>query len=123
MNVPTEVLSRYIKEILNEDNPAERRENDNGGNEEGANQSNQIPETRSRGRPRIPPKWSRMISLYGDDLSKVRCYELATDLLVDNAMDRAPVRRRGETEWEPLFWPKAYIKELQDHTTEGNVLS
>jgi hypothetical protein len=64
-----------------------------------------------------------MISVFSDDLSKVRCYDLATDLLVDNAMDKAPVRRRGEVEWEPLFWPKHFLKELEDHTLDGNKLS
>jgi hypothetical protein len=64
-----------------------------------------------------------MISIYGDDLAKVRCYELATDLLLDNAMDKAPMRRRGEAEWKPLFWPKHFIKELPDHTLAGNQLS
>ena len=58
-----------------------------------------------------------------DDLTNVRCFELATDLLLDNAIDKAPMKRRGDVEWEPLFWPKQYIKVLQDHTLEGNRLS
>ena len=64
-----------------------------------------------------------MISLYGDNLGTVRCFDLATDLLLDNAMDKAPVPRRGEIECAPLFWPKEYVKTLQSRTLEGNKLS
>ena len=64
-----------------------------------------------------------MISINGDDLTKVRCFDLATDLLLDNAMDKAPMRRRGEIEWQPLFWPKQFVQQGHDHTLEGNKLS
>ena len=64
-----------------------------------------------------------MISIYGDNLDKLRCFDLATDLLVDNAMDRAPVPRRGEVTWVPLFWPKEFAKGLKGHTLEGDRLS
>ena len=64
-----------------------------------------------------------MISVYHDALTKVRCYELATDLLVDNAMDKAPTKRRNEAEWKPLFWPKEFALTDHDHTLEGNKLS
>ena len=64
-----------------------------------------------------------MISIFSDDLSKVKCYELATDLLVDNAMDKAPARRRNEPEWQPIFWPKHYVAQDHDHSLEGNQLS
>ena len=63
-----------------------------------------------------------MISLYGDNLGTVKCFDLATDLLLDNAMDKAPVPRRGEIECVPLFWPKEYIKTLKCRTLEGNKL-
>ena len=123
MDIPTTVLSQYIKEILEEDqlkNEKMQRQDD----EEDENQPiNIVQEPRSRGRPRIPLRWTRMISLYGDDLSKVRCFDLATDLLIDNAMDKAPVHRRGDIEFEPLFWPKHFLKQLNDHTLEGHKLS
>ena len=64
-----------------------------------------------------------MISIFGDDLTQVKVYDLATDLLVDNAMDKAPTKRRNETEWKPLFWPKEYAVSEHDHTLEGNTLS
>ena len=106
MDIPTNLLSQYIKEILEEDqqkNQHQRKQDDEGDDDQ---QQNIVHEPRSRGRPRIPLRWTRMISLYGDDLNKVRCFDLATDLLLDNAMDKAPVPRRGELEWHPLFWPK-----------------
>ena len=63
-----------------------------------------------------------MISIYTDDLTKVRVFDLATDLMVDNAMDKAPAKKRNESEWIPLFWPKDYVHEDHDHTLEGNML-
>ena len=89
--------------------------------EEGQIVSHQQP--RSRGRARIPERWTRMISIFGDDLSQVKCYELATDLLVDNAMDKAPTKKRNEAEWKPLFWPKEFTISDHDHTLAGNKLS
>ena len=35
---------------------------------------------RSRGRPRIPESWTRVISIHQDDLGKLRVYPIATDL-------------------------------------------
>ncbi len=64
-----------------------------------------------------------MISIFSDDLSKVKVFDLATDLMVDNAMDKAPAKKRGEKEWEPIFWPKEYAVTDHDHTLEGNALS
>ena len=96
MDLSTQQLARYIDEILEETkNEDEKKGNqsDEGGEEE---PEQIVQEPRSRGRPRIPLRWTRMISLYGDDLNRVRCFDLASDLLLDNAMDRAPVPRRGE---------------------------
>ena len=122
-DVPTELLSKYINEIL-EENRVEKQALEDQGDEEGNNgQINSSCEVRSRGRPRIPLRWTRMISINGDDLTKVRCFDLATDLLLDNAMDKAPMRRRGEIEWQPLFWPKQFVQQGHDHTLEGNKLS
>ena len=89
-NVPTELLSQYIKEIL-EESPSKypgllELEDE----ESPTEQIVQAQEPRSRGRPRIPLRWTRMISIFHDDLSKVKCYDLATDLMVDNAMDKTP---------------------------------
>ena len=38
-------------------------------------------------------------------------------------MDKAPAKKRNESEWIPLFWPKQYAVEEHDHTLEGNMLS
>ena len=39
-----------------------------------------------RGRKKIPEKWSWVISLSTDDLSNLKVFELAPDLLLGNAM-------------------------------------
>ena len=39
-----------------------------------------------RGRQRIPEMWSRVINLSKDDLSNLRVFELAPDLLLSNGM-------------------------------------
>ena len=36
-----------------------------------------------RGRPACPEKWSRVISIYKDDLTKVKTYDLGPELLFD----------------------------------------
>ena len=36
-----------------------------------------------RGRTAIPEKWTRVISIYKDDLSKVKTYDLGPELLLD----------------------------------------
>ena len=64
-----------------------------------------------------------MISVFNDDLSQVKCYNLASDLMVDNAMDKTPTKKRNEQEWNPIFWPKQYVFEDHDHSLEGNMLS
>ena len=64
-----------------------------------------------------------MISIFSDDLTKARVFDLATDLMLDNAMDKAPVKKRNESEWIPLFWPKQYAIKDHDHTLEGNMLT
>ena len=39
-----------------------------------------------RGRKAIPTQWSRVISISKDDLSDLKVYELAPDLLLSNAV-------------------------------------
>ena len=123
-SLPTHVLSQYIAEILEESPSKFGKPEDY---EDVFLQPEPImlqqPEPRSRGRPRIPLRWTRMISVYGDDHSETKCFELATDLLVDNAMDKAPAKKRGETEWKPLFWPKEYTQTEHDHSLEGNKIT
>ena len=38
--------------------------------------------TKSRGRKKIPERWTRVISLEQDDLENVKTYELASDLIL-----------------------------------------
>ena len=43
---------------------------------------------RGRGRPIVPLQWSRVISISLDKIDDVRTFDLATDLIVDNARDK-----------------------------------
>ena len=45
-----------------------------------------------RGRKAIPDRWSRVISLSSDDLSDLKVYELAPDLLMSGAMKQTVSR-------------------------------
>jgi transposase len=44
------------------------------------------PKVARRGRPRVPEKWSRVISLGEDNLNALRSFELAGDLLLESAV-------------------------------------
>ena len=53
--------------------------------------------SKPRGRPRIPERWTRVISLKDDDLEGLKVYELATDLLLGAALTGLHnKKRRGE---------------------------
>jgi len=47
---------------------------------------------KTKGRPKIPEQWSRVISIRNDDLSKLRVFELGPDLLLADAMKYVPTR-------------------------------
>ena len=79
--------------------------------------------SRGRGRPKIAEKWSRVISLSTDDLSSLRVFELAPDLLLGGAMSKATTRGKSQRKWKPLFWPDDYLKAKHDMTLAGNTLS
>jgi hypothetical protein len=53
---------------------------------ESLNNSIQSSTSNKRGRPEIPKKWTRVISFSQDDLETVKVYDLASDLLLGNAM-------------------------------------
>ena len=44
------------------------------------------PKDTKRGRPACPEKWTRVISIYKDDLTKVKTYELGPELLLDQSL-------------------------------------
>ena len=63
----------------------------------------------SRGRPRIPEKWTRVINVNTADVGRIKTYVLASDLLVAQAL---PTQSRvsGANGWEPIFFPKQFVK-------------
>ena len=67
--------------------------------------------------------WSRVICLSTDDLLNLRVFELAPDLLLSNAMESTATRGKKQTEWKPIFWPEAYVKEGHSMKLEDNRLT
>lgn len=66
---------------------------------------------KTRGRKFIPEQWSRVICLSTDDLSHLRAFELAPDLLMANAMKVDVIRGKKLPDWKPIFWPDHYAKQ------------
>ena len=54
--------------------------------EEAKDQAHAGPTKTKRGRTPFPEKWTRVISIYKDDLSKVRSYDLGPELLFDQSL-------------------------------------
>ena len=67
--------------------------------------------------------WSRVVSLTHDDVSSLRCFELAPDLLIGGAMSKTTTRGKNVKKWKPLFWPDEYLAEGHDMTLVGNAIS
>ena len=63
-----------------------------------------------------------MICIGTDDLTSLRAFELAPDLLLANSMQFETTRGKKQTKWQPLFWPEYYAKEGHDMTVAGNTL-
>ena len=63
-----------------------------------------------------------MISIDGDDLSSLKVYELASDLLLGSALAGTQARRRDKS-WQPLFSAKQFAEEHKDIALEDFQLS
>ena len=64
---------------------------------------------RGRRRPKIPLQWSRVISLYHDNLTKLRTFDLASDIILDKALEKEIVSRRNA--WTMYFRPKDFMND------------
>ncbi len=64
---------------------------------------------KSRGRPKIPEQWTKVISLNDSKQQPINTYEIATDLMMIPQREGVPLGRT-ETPWDPLFFPKDYCK-------------
>ena len=76
-----------------------------------------------RGRKRIPEQWSRVINIYRDDLSRLKAYELAPDLLLASAVRSTPTTSKKKENWRPIFWPKDYEKTKASLKLKDNYLT
>ena len=54
-------------------------------NDDGAN-----PAVSKRGAPKIPEQWSRIISVYGDNLRHAKAYSTATDMMMVQGFQPVP---------------------------------
>ena len=57
----------------------------------------------SRGRPRIPECWTRVISLSHDNLEKVKIYPISTDLLINPNLPTGTTPKKSKA-WKPYFY-------------------
>ena len=64
-----------------------------------------------------------MIYLSTDDLSNLRAFELAPDLLLADSMKATISRGKKQAKWQPIFWPDNFVKDKHDMSVAGNKLS
>ena len=66
-----------------------------------------------------------MVSLEKDDLlGAVRTFEIRTDVLVDQGIEKAAaIVEIDVPEWKPIFWPKDYAADHVDFSLDANKLS
>ena len=75
----TSRMQQYIRELLKE----EGIEGESDDNDEDLNNNDGQRNATKRGRPRIPEKWTRVISVFNDFLDNIRTFELGPELLLD----------------------------------------
>ena len=59
---------------------------------------------------KLPELWTRVISFQGLQMPIQPLYQVNSDLLLENAMPKPPMRKRQEQEWKPYFQPKGWSK-------------
>jgi len=89
--------------------PVDRRDGENIENEQAGQ--------RKAGRPKIPEHWTRVISISTDNLTELKIYQIATDLLLNQGYDKTR-RRKGEPEWEIHFSPQEMLAKHPDPNLE-----
>ena len=67
-------------------------------------------EKKTKGRPKIPEQWSRVISIRTDSLDNIRVFDIGPDLLMADAMKYVPTRGKQLPDIEPIFFPDHYVK-------------
>ena len=116
--VRTSRMQQYIRELIQEEGLD--LDSDSSNNE---NADEDQPQISKRGRKLIPERWTRIISIHSDDLSKIKTYELAPDLLFDAGMSSISHGRGRPPAYAPLFWPPFIKKQQMNFKTSDNELS
>jgi hypothetical protein len=70
-----------------------------------------------RGRPMITEKWTGVINLEKDDMHRIKFRELSIDLMLAQGIPDPP-KRKMDDNWEPLFFPKEWIKNRDEITLD-----
>ena len=107
-------MQQAIRELLKEEGLYSNSEDSN--NE--GDKEEQKAGGAKRGRKAIPEKWTRVISVRSDDLTNIKTYELASELLLDSSFDVSSSTRGRTAVWKPLFWPPHFKKEHADFTPD-----
>ena len=75
-----------------------------------------------RGRKKLPDLWTRVVSMSCDNLTNIKGYSIATDLLVNEGIE-PPKKRKNAKEWHPVFMPKMFASEMESMDLEAYALS
>ena len=67
----------------------------------------------SRGRPRIPECWTRVISFSHDNLDKVKIFPIATDLLISSNLPTGTTPKKSKV-WKPHFFSQTFLRDHKD---------
>jgi hypothetical protein len=71
-----------------------------------------VPAPKKRGRPRIPPKWTRVISITHDSPLDLVVHEIEKDkATIDERLPYPRAQRATVDPWRPLFLPRQYAAE------------
>ena len=84
----------------------------------------QAPLPKKRGRPKIPQKWTRVISITHDSPLDLAVYEIDKDKAsIDGRLPYPRAQRASVDPWRFLFLPKDYSANHPDLTLSGNQLT
>ena len=103
--VRTSRMQMYIRELLKEEGLHQSSEED----EEEPDREEESKVQRRRGRQPVPERWTRVMSIHTDDLSNIKTYELASELLLDQNLVGAAQSRGRPAASSVIYWPP-YIK-------------
>ena len=83
--------------------------------------SMQSQSSRSRGRPRQPQCWTRIIDFDHIDDYRIKSFEIEEDL-EDDGPEPAPRGRGRRKDWAPLFFSKTCWNDLEEKSLAANVI-